>query len=396
MPLTFWKGFLETYVCERRKSSLLNLKAKFSLQSLFLLSLVSTCMQAVTDKNTGWKGVRPGTLWTDTSGEMIQAHGGGVLYFNHTYYWYGENKAGPTYQPDDRYPSRVDYIGINCYSSQDLIHWHSHGVVLGHSADTASDLHPSRVVERPKVVYHEDSRTFVMWMHIDSSKYDEARIGIAVSAVPHGGFQYKGSFRPHGSESRDMTVFLDDDGQAFLLYSSENNMVLHVARLNSSFTGVEPSYGRILINQQREAPTVFKNAGLYFILSSGCTGWWPNAAEVHVSESIFGPWHSIGNPVKSSNVADRRTTFGSQGTFVLPLDPWQGRFLFMADRWNESHLGHSRYVWLPLQVTLPPESHGLLENSGSSEKMKWISVALKWSSEWFPVQESHAVVHDEL
>mmetsp|Transcript_36767 Transcript_36767/g.87356 ORF Transcript_36767/g.87356 Transcript_36767/m.87356 type:complete len:215 (+) Transcript_36767:105-749(+) len=129
MPLTFWKGFLETYVCEIRKSSLLNLKAKFSLQSLFLLSLVSTCMQAVTDKNTGWKGVRPGTLWTDTSGEMIQAHGGGVLYFNHTYYWYGENKAGPTYQPDDRYPSRVDYIGINCYSSQDLIHWHSHGMV---------------------------------------------------------------------------------------------------------------------------------------------------------------------------------------------------------------------------------------------------------------------------
>ena len=28
---------------------------------------------------------------------VLQAHGGGVLYHKGVYYWYGENKAGPTY-----------------------------------------------------------------------------------------------------------------------------------------------------------------------------------------------------------------------------------------------------------------------------------------------------------
>ncbi|KAL6013051.1 hypothetical protein ACLOJK_003541 [Asimina triloba] len=42
----------------------------------------------------------PGRLWLDTDGNAIQAHGGGILYDvrTETYYWYGENKDGPTYQ----------------------------------------------------------------------------------------------------------------------------------------------------------------------------------------------------------------------------------------------------------------------------------------------------------
>lgn len=28
----------------------------------------------------------------DTSGKVIQAHGGGLLYENGVYYWFGENK----------------------------------------------------------------------------------------------------------------------------------------------------------------------------------------------------------------------------------------------------------------------------------------------------------------
>ena len=46
-----------------------------------------------------------------------------------------------------------------------------------------------------------------MWMHIDTADYELARLGVAVGNSPIGPFRYKGSFRPHGQESRDFTVY---------------------------------------------------------------------------------------------------------------------------------------------------------------------------------------------
>ena len=54
------------------------------------------------------------TLWTDTDGKPIQAHGGMILQHECTYYWYGENKDTATVN------RHVDFIGISCYSSKDL------------------------------------------------------------------------------------------------------------------------------------------------------------------------------------------------------------------------------------------------------------------------------------
>jgi len=35
----------------------------------------------------------PGAPWKDTSGNSIQAHGGGILKVGSTFYWFGEDKA---------------------------------------------------------------------------------------------------------------------------------------------------------------------------------------------------------------------------------------------------------------------------------------------------------------
>ena len=43
--------------------------------------------------------IRPGSIFYDTDGNPINAHGGGFLFYNDTYYWYGEIKVGPTYLP---------------------------------------------------------------------------------------------------------------------------------------------------------------------------------------------------------------------------------------------------------------------------------------------------------
>lgn len=51
---------------------------------------------------------------------------------------------------------RTEAGGVNCYSSKDLLNWKYEGLVLQpEMSDTQSDLHPSKVLERPKVIYNE-------------------------------------------------------------------------------------------------------------------------------------------------------------------------------------------------------------------------------------------------
>ena len=98
---------------------------------------------------------RPGEIWLDTAGQPMNAHGGGMLYHQGRYYWYGENKQGRTWLPEstkawDGY--RVDVTGIRCYSSRDLYHWTDAGLVLkAVPNDPAHDLHPSKVCERLRI-----------------------------------------------------------------------------------------------------------------------------------------------------------------------------------------------------------------------------------------------------
>jgi hypothetical protein len=290
----------------------------------------------------------PGAVWRDTDGHPIQAHGGGVLHREGVYYWYGENKGGLT----DHVSGRVDVIGVSCYSSRDLIHWKNEGVVLpAVPDDPAHDLHPSKVAERPKVLYNAKTRRFVLWLHVDSPDYLYASTGRAVSDSPTGPFTYVGSIRPSGHDSRDMTVFQDEDGAAYLNYSSDLNKVTRIARLTVDY--LEPSgiaaeaFRSERDHGGRESPAVFVHAGRYFFIGSGYTGWRPNAAEYAVSDWPLGPWTVQDDPCVGPGA---ETTFGGQNTFVLPVAGRPGAYILMLDRWNPADLGDSRYAWLPLRV----------------------------------------------
>ncbi len=113
-----------------------------------------------------------------------------------------------------------------------------------------------------------------------------------------------------------------------------------------------------------EAPAIVKRNGKYFMITSGCTGWEPNAARSFVADSIFGPWTSLGNPAQGEN-ADR--TFESQSTFIIPVQGKKDQYIFMADRWVPKNPIDGRYVWLPLRF---------VDNKP----------VIKWYSEWSPEQ----------
>ena len=118
--------------------------------------------------------------------------------------------------------------------------------------------------------------------------------------------------------------------------------------LTADYLHQSGKYARILINQSREAPAIFKYNNKYYLITSGTSGWAPNAAKFAYANSVLGPWVLANNPCVGTN---SNITFGGQSTFVLPVQGQPGKFIFMADKWVSSNLPHSTYIWLPLSAS---------------------------------------------
>jgi hypothetical protein len=58
-----------------------------------------------------------------------------------------------------------------------------------------------------------------------------------------------------GQMARDMTLFVDDDGKAYHIYSSESNDTLHVALLTDDYLKHSGQYVRIFPGKRMEAPS---------------------------------------------------------------------------------------------------------------------------------------------
>lgn len=279
----------------------------------------------------------PGKIWNDDNGEVINAHGGGILYEHGTYYWFGEKRGMHGSQ------------GVNVYSSRDLYHWKFEALALAPATDTASDITAGCVMERPKVLYNKKTEQYVMWFHLElkGKGYGAARAAVCVSKNVTGPYTYINNFRPNGNMSRDMTLFVDDDGAAYLVYSSRENYDMRIARLADDYRSVTAA-DSLIARDHQEAPALFKRKGIYYLITSACTGWAPNKASLYTSRSIFGPWIRNSTPMSGK---DADLTFGGQSAYVLRLPEKKGKddFIFIADRWNPRDLKDSRYLWLPIE-----------------------------------------------
>jgi hypothetical protein len=344
-----------------------------SIRLLGLLMILMALPQPASGQREGdaraQSAFTPGEIWLDTKGKPINAHGGGMLYHDRTYYWYGENKVGRSWIPEanrkwDGY--RVEVTGIRCYSSKELHRWKDRGLVLkAVPGNPSSDLHPSKVVERPKVAFNPKTQKFVMWMHIDTADYQAARAGVAVADSPTARFRYLGSVKPEGGDSRDQTLFVDDDGNAYRIYSSEWNKATYISLLSDDWLKHSGRYVKVFQGQSLEAHAVLKRQRKYYLFSSECSGWDPNPTHAAIADSIWGPWRELGNPCLGPN-AD--ISFRSQGTYVFQVVGKPDAYIFMADRWQKSDLPDSRYVWLPM----------LFRDDGP--KLKWLS---EWDLSFF-------------
>jgi hypothetical protein len=338
----------------------------------------------------------PGTVWPDDTGTHINAHGGGILVDEGVFYWFGEHKiAGEA--------GNVAHVGVHCYSSTDLYNWKDAGIALSVSEDPTSAIADGCILERPKVIYNAQTSRFVMWFHLEfkGQGYNTSRVGVAVADRPTGPYTFLHSFRPNaghwpinvaaeernaiydaklmnemrgfrgggpdlsavrfpfwvrdfanGQMSRDMTLFKDDDGTAYHICASEENSTLHISQLSDDYLCTTGKYVRVFNKRWHEAPAVCKHNGRYWMISSDCTGWDPNAARSSVADSIWGPWRELENPTKGINPDNGigpEKTFGGQSTYILAVPGKADALIAMFDLWRPENAIDGRYLWLPMR-----------------------------------------------
>jgi beta-xylosidase len=344
----------------------------------------------------------PGQIYPDNKGIHINAHGGGFLFNKGKYYWFGEHKV-------EGKSGNKAMVGVHCYSSTDLYNWKDEGVALTVvKSDTLSPITQGCVLERPKVIYNKKTKKFVMWFHLElkDKGYSAAQAGVAISDKVTGPYTFIRATRANiatwpiemteeqknqtitekelkgwsdewkkavkdgmfvrrdfakGQMARDMTLFVDDDGKAYHIHASEENLTLHISELSDDYTSYTGKYTRVFPAGHNEAPALLKYEGKYYLITSGCTGWAPNAARSAVAVSIWGPWTELGNPCIG---ADSALTFHSQSTAIIPVNGKKGAFIFVADRWNPENAIDGRYIFLPI----------IIKENGNLE--------LKWYDEW--------------
>lgn len=379
----------------RRFFAAFSLSLAFPLLSVFSAFFVFADEPAPTPSAQPVDAIRSGEIWFDETGGRINAHGAGILIHDGRYWLFGEHKV-------EGELGNSAQVGVHCYSSADLYNWRDEGIALPVSDDPASPIARGCILERPKVLHNAKTGKFVMFFHLEGaqSNYRDAKTGIAIADEVAGPYRFVRAARPNagawpsnvadadkkplsdaerkaldemfaagkiktgwtpdyptnllyradfegGQEARDMTLFQDDDGRAYHIYSSESNGTLHIAPLTDDYLDWDGSYARAFPGRYYEAPAIFKRDGKYWLFASGCTGWDPNAARLAVADDVLGPWKELGNPCRGTE-EEVAKTFWSQSSYVLNV-PEKNICVFIGDRWNPKNAIDGRYIWFPIQ-----------------------------------------------
>jgi len=314
--------------------------------------------------------------WRDNRGELINAHDGGILYVDGLYYWYGM-ALRPLGAENELNDGAATTTGVLLYSSPDLVHWTYERVILPTSDDPAHPLHGPMRFERPKILQNPRTHKFVLWFHYVRfpGKHGDtpgmAEAGVAVADSIRGPFAFQGYTRPIDDSCavKDCTLFQDTDGSAYFIYDrkvSAKSRCLHVVRLSDDYLSPTNVWARIEVASSREAPAMIKRDGVYYLFTSGVTGWRPNAARYYTATHILGPYTDRGDPCLGPG---NEITYNAQSTHILKVENLPDAYILMLERHNTQCFTRCSYVWLPLRF---PNAAALQ-----------VSYQQRWDLSWF-------------
>ncbi|WP_093961156.1 RICIN domain-containing protein [Bifidobacterium vansinderenii] len=347
------------------------------------------------------------TAWQTTDGQVIQAHGGSVLKDGDTFYWVGQ--GAPDNVPTDYngaggvFANQWLYTTINMYKSKDLVNWQFDNAVTSIDDANAAEYcdgnvdgltskvlnynegtqekgrdeykalvkkHPQYLqnsklgckIERPHILKNAKTGKYLIWAHWEGTVgYGSSQLVAFQSDTVDGKYQplkwqdgqvhaqpkvnVDGKLTPVAS--RDLSAWADPDtGKAYIVSSTEK---VRLFRLNDTYTGVDPDGSYQFPNvSYREAPSLFKENGRTYMITSAQDYWDPTQTEYASTSNIEDPngWtgltelQSRDEARKNWGNTDSNTrTYIGQPTYVLQYQDANNKpaVMLLADDWNPLH-----------------------------------------------------------
>ena len=326
---------------------------------------------------------RPGKIWYDTEGKRIQAHGGSLLYAQNTFFWYGENKEGITgTATGEKCP--YWHHGVRLYSSADLYNWKDEGIIMQEQPDPDNPFYAKNIMDRPHILFNTKTKKYVLWAKCSRGKnFENSFFAVCTADDIRGPFRFYAEIDSSPYHAGDFDLISDGE-RAYIIYENPHTAMI-CQTLTDDFKGLINEYSEHIPMPYpplvREAPAYFSHNGRKFLLTSGTTGYFPNASRIDEITDFHGEWRNLGNPC----IDDRNNnSFHAQFSSVFKHPYIPDLYIAIGDRWltdiqhdcpdmnvifqrmfdkdseplpanfdgslySDENTGNADYVWLPIQ-----------------------------------------------
>ena len=288
----------------------------------------------------------------DTDGNILNAHDGNIVLIDGEYHWYSIGYGDCIENPGCSKSSVNNSCGfmfnhsVTLYTSKDLSSgsWENRGDVLPLSN------RPHGIVFATTVVYNKLTDLYVLWAnYLPQQNFQLSRYFVATSKSRFGPFMVVNA---HANLTRspegDSKVFVDDDGQGYIVYTSVQKVghLLTIEKLTPDFIYSQGDSTPLNPTGCMEAPSIFidRESGRYFALASECCCFCSEGGDIEVfaADSILGNYSHEGSINPSREIP-------AQQTYVLPLNTTTGwQYVWIGDRWGSApdHLkSHDFTYW---------------------------------------------------
>ena len=300
--------------------------------------------------------IRNDSWWNTVDGKPIYSNGGGCYFYEGRWYWYGcRYEEAERVRFDSSFQVDVGglhttFVGVTCYSSDDLVNWRDEGIVYaGEGAE--SEAH-GRWFGRVGVAAVPSEGKFVLAMQYMGG------VLLAVADSPRGPFVFQEGVDMSASTgyrtTGDQSVFYDDiHGKGYLVFSTPHGRdKTYVAELGyrngRAFVGAPRL---VFAGHGREGNCMFMHRGKYYLCASDLYGWDGSRAYWMVADSPMGPYRksSDGDMFLMRNAVEDYCHVSQTGFFVTVRGTEQETVVFCGDRWTQfADNGIGFNVWTPL------------------------------------------------
>lgn len=308
------------------------------------------------------KNIKNDLFWNTQDGLPIYSQGGGVFRFPDPvsgimkYYWYGVHyKEAESYlnDPSVTYP-RNSFVAVTCYTSIDAVNWKFENNVL---TKAEVDGHERTYwVGRLGVAYVKELKKYAMFVQYGNG------VLISVSDSPTGPFTWHQKISMKDMigtpNTGDQTVFTDDDGKSYLVYSyGQGRNKIYVSEI-----GVKDGMinlldcTKIFQGAGREGNCMFRYKGKYYMFASNLYGWDASLAYYLVADNVRGPYLPINDMLVLKGAEDDYAHVTQTGFFFSVKGSKQETIVYCGDRWADfagNGLGYNQWVPLAFNDSVP-------------------------------------------